>query len=393
MLFYFIISLCSFSFLGNESIILVDALEEKVEHHYDDFISNQSYSTYARPSTSVSGSVVDPNIMYSFFENTVNNMGYNVWGSCGFIALEMILKYYDLYLNDNVVPEIYDQEYEVDYQINYNTSFSSNIDIVEGDFISEKTTYLNYGYSNIFQDYLNFIDSYYQEYFHLYLLKESIDPDNQYVNLDNAANFGINLMDLGDFANGYLSENEISCNVNHYIPSGTSDFLTYIKNKIDSGVPVILKLVDTDSEGNYIFHGVVAYDYSGSTIYFNDGYGINTHCTIEELGFRSYSAEILSIEIDETHTCNDDITINDNFDCICDLDGTNPGHSHLYTFLYITIGTNHYISCTCGLMKTSYHTINYNDIELIAGKETAYCIYCDEFLYLSELAGYFVVYN
>ena len=148
--------------------------------------------------------------MYSFFENTVNNMGYNLWGSCGFIALEMILKYYDLYLNDNVVPEIYDQEYEIDYQINYNTSFSSNIDIVEG-----------------------------------------------------------------DFANGYLSENEISCNVNRYIPSGTSDFLTYIKNKIDSGVPVILKLVDTDSEGNYIAHGVVAYDYSGSTIYFNDGYGIN----------------------------------------------------------------------------------------------------------------------
>ena len=347
-----------------------------------------STSTYARPSTNISGSITNPNIMYNFFNNAKKNIGFNIANSCTFVALDMILDYYDFYLNDNIIPDTYDIHHNVNYQISYNGTFNSNVEVLETQTYTEKNALIDYGIEN-FNDYLSFISDYADEYFHLYLLRESMNENNMYVNPEEGS-FAITMQDFSDFSRSCIQNLNINGNVNYYYTTNTSNYLSYIKSKIDNGIPVIINI---GASNNNIAHAVVAYHYSGNIIYFNDGYGNYTHCTIEQLGYEYYLGEIVTIEVEEEHICNDDVLIDGDFDCICELDGTHLGHTHSYSFLYITIGTNHYISCTCGMMKTSYHTINQNAIYVVLSKEYAYCIYCNEYLLLSQLPDYFLVFK
>ena len=53
---------------------------------------------------------INANQMRTFFYNLRTNFGYNQYGSCGYVALGMLLSYYDSYLNDELIPENYDQQ-------------------------------------------------------------------------------------------------------------------------------------------------------------------------------------------------------------------------------------------------------------------------------------------
>ena len=53
--------------------------------------------------------VVDaPPTMVEYFEGLQENYPLNLLGSCTYVALTMLLTYYDTYLNDNIIPEVYD---------------------------------------------------------------------------------------------------------------------------------------------------------------------------------------------------------------------------------------------------------------------------------------------
>ena len=44
----------------------------------------------------------------AYFDNLTNNFGYNTSGSCGYVAIGMVLSYYDTIWNDEIIPEKYD---------------------------------------------------------------------------------------------------------------------------------------------------------------------------------------------------------------------------------------------------------------------------------------------
>lgn len=46
--------------------------------------------------------------MKEYFSGLTTNMGVNYKNSCGYVALGMLLSYYDNYLSDDIVPEAYD---------------------------------------------------------------------------------------------------------------------------------------------------------------------------------------------------------------------------------------------------------------------------------------------
>ena len=46
----------------------------------------------------------------TYYEKLYDNHGYNFFGSCGYIAVGMILSYYDTYLNDDIISEADDVE-------------------------------------------------------------------------------------------------------------------------------------------------------------------------------------------------------------------------------------------------------------------------------------------
>ena len=43
-----------------------------------------------------------------YFMGLTKNFGVNTYGTCTFVALEMMLSYYDSFINDNIIPEKYD---------------------------------------------------------------------------------------------------------------------------------------------------------------------------------------------------------------------------------------------------------------------------------------------
>ena len=48
------------------------------------------------------------NYMEIYYDNLTRNLGQNYKGSCGYVAIGMLLSYYDTYLNDDIIPEQYD---------------------------------------------------------------------------------------------------------------------------------------------------------------------------------------------------------------------------------------------------------------------------------------------
>ena len=48
------------------------------------------------------------NFLVAYYDNLTYNFGVNYKNSCGYIALGMLLSYYDTYLSDNIIPEQYD---------------------------------------------------------------------------------------------------------------------------------------------------------------------------------------------------------------------------------------------------------------------------------------------
>ncbi len=55
-----------------------------------------------------SGMTSYDNFMTAYFDNLTYNIGVNYKGSCGYVAIAMLLSYYDTYWNDNIIPEQYD---------------------------------------------------------------------------------------------------------------------------------------------------------------------------------------------------------------------------------------------------------------------------------------------
>ena len=67
------------------------------------------YTEAGTPKNTYSSNIYQyDSFMESYFDNLTINHGDNTIGSCGYVAIDMLLCYYDTYLNDNIVPEQYD---------------------------------------------------------------------------------------------------------------------------------------------------------------------------------------------------------------------------------------------------------------------------------------------
>lgn len=48
------------------------------------------------------------NFLQSYYDNLTYNLGMNYQGSCGYVAIGMLLSYYDTYLCDDIIDDSYD---------------------------------------------------------------------------------------------------------------------------------------------------------------------------------------------------------------------------------------------------------------------------------------------
>ncbi len=180
---------------------------------------------------------------YGYFEHLDNNFGNNDTSnypnSCSYIAIEMILSYYDTFLSDNIISEIYD--------VNVTKNFAnfSNININSYD--------SSPGVDDIFHEHM-------------------IDIGIQN-NFTAPCTYSLHLDYVDDLLNVYFYNSSNFANVNYYTGSSDSVF-SLCQSSINNNKPLIVSLgFDAPGGGEY-YHAVVAYGYENNTLVVH--YGLHT---------------------------------------------------------------------------------------------------------------------
>lgn len=191
-------------------------------------------------------------ILYSsYFSNLLFNFGNNQTEStCGYVALGMLLSYYDNIVNDYIVDDNFEVD-GLDGQSN-GTLHEPNITIPSPDNVPA---------------YYNFLRNYVDSSLHAYLIlldKNAllINPPNNYIASTYRDEFGTNEQSLAALSYSYLVNKNINqyCsivyNTSYNTSYSVSNVLNMIKNEIDNDRPVLC---------GYKGHAYIAYGYSITT--------------------------------------------------------------------------------------------------------------------------------
>lgn len=217
-----------------------------------------------------------------YFKNLNTNFGYNTFGSCGYIAVGMLLSFWDTYWDDSIVPEKYEEQAKLS---------SDAIDInVNSPGVKREPTSLRYGTA---AKYHENITNYRDEYLHFLLL----DMGKSLFNT-TAGNYGMSSGKYVRLINNYLTNYRDYSTGDYEIVSTSTNVRSKAISYIKQGIPVQLSIGG---------HAVVAYDYDEDTdnIYCHFGWDKDsTHVTIESMGYTSY-ANLTAIKFNGKHTHSD----------------------------------------------------------------------------------------
>ena len=279
---------------------------------------------------------------YSYFTNNTTNFGNNAEtnATCGYVALAMLLNYYDCYLNDSIVPEQY--EAFGNSSISPGTLYESNSGLP----------------NNSVAQYYNYLRNNYKDTsLHAYLVL--LDKNALVSNPSNMAStytgeFGTNESSLSSLASIYLNNQSFlsSCTIvqkNSTDPGETkSSIISAIEDELADGYPVIC---------GFRGHARVFYG-------FNDEHSFYSH--------EGYTYDLL-----DTHAIGSN--------GIPYLNGTTIGflsihfnlsHSHSYNY-YNTSGNYYY--CQCGAIYHTTHSYTHHYEYYSSNYHKSYCV-CDQYI-------------
>lgn len=184
-----------------------------------------------------------------YFKNLNDNYGVNKHASCGYIALAMLLSFWDNFWDDNLIDNKYETSTSVRNQDIFNSESPGTIrEEVSGD--SNTTA----------RQYYDIVNNYQNDYFHYKMIK--VGDELSYINLNNSAPYGMYPSYYSPVLERYLTSRGYTTN-QYEIVTNNSDSET-IRNTaisyITMGIPVLMGV--EKQEGG--FHAVIAYDYSVS---------------------------------------------------------------------------------------------------------------------------------
>ena len=327
--------------------------------------------------------------LVSYFDNLTQNFGYNYKGSCVYIAIGMLLSYYDTFYDDNIIPEQYDV-----------VSLGTGTNMITRR--NSPGTLRDYIYSPIDQtDYTFGFDLTAEEYFaemqdisdtSLHAKLITIGEELGYYNYDNddgpaglwSGNTNIIINEYLESFRGYSQETD------YIVYRGGEGAHASVKNwvvfQLNLNRPVILVIQDNEGEQ----HAVIAYDYNESTdsIYCHFGWDAGrTHINPETTEYNTFvDAYIVDWQGAHLHSNNYGVTstvngvTTTNYYCY-----DNPAiHTyHLGENGHVCItGTNngngtHTGLCACGQTTTESHWYaedSYSNITNTTHKQT--CAVC-----------------
>ncbi len=306
-----------------------------------------------------------------YFFSLKNNFGYNTHGSCGYVAVAMLLSYYDTYLDDRII-ENDDDLFDVAGTLS--TLDLSDINNVSPGIKRESNVLCLQDENNNgddaqnqrtldalnCEDYWSVIENNANEYFHLYLIKLAEEKFNMYhetyaileecgirVPTNSSTPCASMMLHQKSVVEAYLyevkgyTEHEVS------LEYTSVDVRNFAINKIKCGQPVILFLGSPTG-----FHLVTAYDLNDNGTEDNSDDEIYAH-----YGWSEYKTHI-NIDTDDYPWLISALAVNFSIDHSCAFNYTMGGETY----------------CSCFLMCHPDHYYTYTSINTLYHKGE--CIHC-----------------
>lgn len=270
-----------------------------------------------------------------YFYNLTENFGVNEMGSCGYVALGMLLGYYDTYWNDNIIAEGFDKN-----AVLQSNSFTTN---VSSPGINAEHSLLdgitgNKSYQDG-EDYLDrIVEQNFSNFFHLKLIEIGNNLGYYDASLGRKA-AGLQDSELLDLTEHYLynikefNENQVKIESRILLsnPANSSDYEVrlFVEEKVKQGIPVLISMAQIEGGAVEKKHAMIAYDYdfeeatNTNKIYVhtglkNDDNHAVTHIDITSTNYSIFTSAIaLQPRMAHGHTNNYKYTTSNNTTIYC----------------------------------------------------------------------------
>lgn len=229
-----------------------------------------------------------------YFSNLRDNFGFNSHGTCSFVALGMLLSFYDSYWNEDFVPEAYEacSGFSSTITANQNLDTPTYRDPSPGILSEDPSDVI--GLTDL--QYANYVNYNRNTYLQFHLMDIADTLFNTYGLESSYSPFGLTYSEQISVLYNFLSESYIGPNtvtvqsVDDYDPD---EIRPFIIDKVEAGTPVLVNAVSS------VFgaHAMVAYDYDPAydRLYFHAGWkdgngSALTHVTESQLSLSSYNS-------------------------------------------------------------------------------------------------------
>lgn len=286
-----------------------------------------------------------------YFNKLTTNFGQNEKGSCCYIAMAMLLSYYDTSWDDNVIPENYDM-----ITLLQNDQFVLDL---ESPGIYTDYNIVPRGVST--NDYYQIVEKYSNFYLQLKLIQLGKEKFGQY-KFDTSMNpCGLFVSQIQELLEYYLYEYNDYQKSDVEIEQGSGDLRAYVKKKVRQGVPVLVTM--SSSAGGHAF---IIYDYNETTdeLYGHMGWRPGstryTHIAISTSVYTTFTSAT-TLNFKGSHACSNNYKYSNGYEtlntyCPCSLE-VDLVHTHQYRCAKFDSKYHRYY-CVCGEEYFSGHIID-----------------------------------
>lgn len=360
---------------------------------------------FALNAVATSGTEYESCSDYYFSNLTGENVPINVEGSCGYLAMSMLLAYYDAYWNDNFVADNYNSDsYLQDGTFISSTIKSETISLTDkyDEYVKSGGTMKQIEYiSTIYSDF--FANNQNNDYLHLDLIGLGIDRgyydgiaqiDKYLISLYDIAYILDDCLDMAFGSNQYYylfeqnipEDQTIAIKMEYSKNIGTSndDVLDKMHELTEQNIPYIFVASSfLDSSKVHFMVGYGAEKQNGEIVDYklHTGWWDSPHTTFNTTEYNS-NIGVLWLEINENyvpHVCSDNYVIDNEKYCSCQVYGDlHPEHIHEPTeTCYMYTSEYHAVKClwdTAGVIED--HKIeNFKVLSSDTHKEYCFCGY------------------
>ena len=308
----------------DESAVAACALYEQESSVSQFSIRQSSQQTATAGQTQAMSDLTNEEKMILYFSNLRSNMGINSdWnfpGSCGVVAIGMMLSYFDTFRDDNII-------YDKDFDAHTIIQVGSHSEISMANYLESPGT------DRRFQRHL--ID---------------IGVELGYYKNDTTS-FGLTYLEENGIFNRYLTTRNIDATVKYELWE-SNDRLGYLMSEYG---PLLLSITYWEDEDGLTVeknHALVAYEYTGDEIIANFGWwGAKTHTNIANTKIRCI--QYVKFEND-IHSCSDNYrwAYNGEIGSLCPCGNIDCKHNEGATCVSIDAKKHEYICNTCGITNS-----------------------------------------